>query len=64
MESCNTELDVWQTMNSGHKFKVGPRGKVAFLARSNLSVDFRPISNRVATLTLEVGAAKIGLMGC
>lgn len=51
-------------MNSEHKVNARPTGGVAFLARRDLKVDCCLISNRVATLTLQVGPAKIGLLGC
>lgn len=64
MESCNTELDGWQIMNSGHKVNARLTGSVAFLARGGLKVNSYPISNTVVTITLQVGIAKIGSLFC
>lgn len=47
-------------MNYGHK----STGLFAFLINSDVKFKFLPISNKIATLTLQVEAATVGLLGC
>lgn len=51
-------------LNSGHKINARPNGGVAFVARLDLKLDFCPISNRFATLTLQLGVVRLALIGC
>ena len=63
MKSCSLTIDNYAFFISGHNESSRPNGGVAFLVRKNIKAEFNPVSNRLATLTLQIRGVNVGLMG-